>query len=377
MKEVKSKIKYDEYGGIIGAEKESYPEKDFVRIKRKERKGYNFFEKFVIRYSKRINYLLDEKRRYKCRQGRIPPVLRLGVTNCCTAQCFYCPRELVHSGGTGYLDFDLYRRIIDWASGNGVKTLGFALWGEPLLHPRFLEMVDYAHRKGLKMRLSTNAIVLTNNLAERILDYPFEAIETSMDGFNREEYLRGKQVDKFDVAKKNILNLLRLAKKKRVQTSFNVHFVDAGNVSFLNKIRYVRFWKGQLQGLKHKTTFYYEPHNWAGARYNLRDRMGFWNKLLNKWELKKPCMYLKGLAIDWDGTAFVCGNNPFEKARLGNVNQKPIDKLYNDAKRKHYLRENEKGTFRVQGCDVCTVNSIFPLMFLKKRLVNKLVSLLV
>ena len=375
MKKVRAKIKYDKHGGIIEKEKTSHLKESHIRIRRKKRKGYNFFEKFIIRYSKKINYLLDEKGQYKCHQEKIPSVLRLGVTNCCTAQCFYCPRELVHGWGTGYMDFGLYRQIIDWASENGVKKLGFALWGEPLLHPRFLEMVDYSHGKGLKMRLSTNAIVLTNNLAEKILDYPFEAIEVSMDGFTREEYLKGKQVDKFDIAKKNILNLLKLAKEKEVQTSFNIHFVDAGNVSFLNKIRYVRFWKKRLKGLKYNTTFYYEPHNWAGARYGLKDKMGFWNRLLSKWELKKPCMYLKGLTINWDGVVLVCGNNPFKDAEIGNVNQESIDKIYNKKKRKYYLTENEKGTFRVQGCDICTVNSIFPLMFLKKRIVNKTVSL--
>jgi len=342
---------------------------------KKNRKGYNFFERFVIKHSKKINYLLDKKGKYKCRQEKAPSVLRLGITNYCTGKCFYCPRELVHSWGTGYMDFDLYQKIIDWASKNGVEKLGFALWGEPLLHPRFLDMVDYAHHAGIKMRLSTNAIVLTNNLAERILDYPFESIEMSMDGFTKEEYFKGKQVDKFDVARKNILDLLKMAKEKKSKTSFNVHFVDVGNVSFLNKIKYVRFWKKQLRGLKYNTTFYYEPHNWAGARYNLKNKMGFLNKVLSSWELKKPCMYIRGLAINWDGIAFVCANNPFKEAALGNANQESIDKIYDSEKRKHYLAENEKGTFKVQGCDVCTVNSIFPLIFLKKRIVNKLVSL--
>ncbi|GAI05086.1 unnamed protein product, partial [marine sediment metagenome] len=199
-----------------------------------------------LKHSRKINYLLDRRGRYRCRQKRAPSVLRIGIANRCAGQCFYCPRELIHSWGVGYMDFSLYQKIINWASKNGVEKLGFALWGEPLLHSKFLEMTDYAHRAGIKMRLSTNAIVLTNDLAKKILDYPFESIEISMDGFTREEYLKGKQVDKFDVARKNILNLLRTAKKKKSKTSFNIHFVDAGNVSFLNKIRYVRFWKKQL-----------------------------------------------------------------------------------------------------------------------------------
>jgi len=347
------------------------------KIMKKKRKGYNFLERVLLKRSKKIKYLLDKEGRYRCRGEKVPPVLRIGITNHCTGRCFYCPRELVHSWGNGYMDFDLYKKIIDWATKNGVKKIGFALWGEPLLHPKFLEMVDYTYKAGIGMRLSTNAILLTTDLAEKILNYPFESIEMSMDGFTREEYLKGKQVDKFDVAKKNILNLLKLAKEKKSKTSFNIHFVDAGNVSFLNKIKYVRFWKKQLKGLKYNTTFYYEPHNWAGACSDLKNKMGFLNRLLAKWELKKPCMYLRGLAINWDGTAFVCANNPFKEAALGNIKQQSIDKIYDSEKRKHYLIENEKGTFNIQGCNVCTVNSIFPLLFLKKRIINKIASLLI
>lgn len=342
---------------------------------KKNRTNYNIFEKLLLKYSKKINYLLDEQGQYRCRQEKIPPVLRLGIVNRCAAQCFYCPRKLIHDWSKGYMDFDLYREIIDWAKDNKVEAIGFGLWGEPLLHPKFLEMVDYTHRAGIKMRLSTNAIVLTDNLAENIVKYPFESIEISMDGFNKKEYLKGKRVDKFEITKKNILYLLKLAKEKKSPTSFNIHFVDAGNVSFLNKIRYVRFWKKQLEGLKYNTTFYYEPHNWAGACPGLRGKMGLGSRLLSKWELKKPCLYLRGLAINWDGTAFVCANNPFKEAALGNVKEESLDRLYAKEKRDKYLKENEKGTFKIQGCDVCTVNSVFPLMFLKKRLVNKLVSL--
>ncbi len=363
-------IKYDERGGILNTVAEPSP-----IIKKKGKRGYNFIERFLLKHSRKINYLLDGQGRYKCRQQDYPPVLRIGVTNRCAARCTYCPREYIHAGGSGYMEMDLFRTIVRWCLDHGIKEMGFALWGEPLLHPQILEMIELAAKAGFKMRLSTNGIVLNKELAEKISDYDFEAIEMSMDGFTGKEYLAGKGVDKFNQAKENILYFLDLARRKKSRAIFNIHFVDVGNVSFLNRVRYVRFWRKQLQGLKFMTSFIYEPHNWAGTRDASRRKMGWLDRILGKFELKKPCVYLKGLAINWDGTAYLCSNNPLPSSILGNIKEENIEAIYKKDKRERCLSEHERGSFNCEGCDSCTVNSIFPLLFLKKVLINKIISL--
>lgn len=366
-------IQYDERGGILNTlvpTRRARAPEGAVKV----RKGYGPLERWLLRKSPRINYLLDEGGRYHCRAEAIPPVIRLGVTNRCTARCFYCPRELIHGWQTGYMDFEAYTGLIDWAARTGVGAIGFALWGEPLLHPRLLEMIGYAQRAGLKLRLSTNAIALDREMAEGLLGYPFEAIEVSMDGYTRDEFLAGKQVDRYSKTLNNILGFLDLARERGVKTVFNVHFVDAGTVSMANKLRFVRFWKKQLRGLNYNTTFYYEPHNWAGARADLAARRGWTDRLLGRWELKKPCRYVRGLNVNFDGTAFVCANNAFAAAELGNVFTTPPQEVYARERRLEFLKENESGAFRAEGCAACTVNSIFPLLFIKKRIINALVS---
>lgn len=363
-------IKYDEYGGIVNVNECVKPLSDKVD---KPRSGYNFFEKLLLKYSRKVNYLLDKDGRYTSRKEKIPPVVRLGPTNRCTAQCAYCPREFIHAGGTGYMDFDLYKKIVDWAREKNIKTIGFAYFGEPLIHPRIIDMIDYGKKAGLNMRLSTNGIALNQSMAEKILDYELDAIEISMDGYNEQEYFNGKKVDKYKLAKANVLNLLDKAKAKKVKTVFNIHFVDAGNVSFFNKLRFIKFWREKLNGLRSATTFYYEPHNWAGTRNYIREQMSFVDRLLSKWELKKPCVYLQGLNINWNGDVYVCGSDPTPTAIIGNILDKSFEEIYNSDRRMNYLSEHENGTFKNLNCQVCTVNSIFPLLFIKKRLINSLV----
>jgi len=364
---------YDEFGGITNTAKNNNPSNENVKLNLK-RAGYNFLEKLILKHSKKVNYVLGPDGKYKSRVLKNPPVIRLGITNRCSARCTYCPREFIHAGGTGYMDFEFYKSIVDYSVSNAITDVGFALWGEPLLHPRFMEMLAYASGRGLNVRLSTNCIVMTNELADKILGYPLDSIEISMDGFTREEYLKGKGVNQYEIARANAIYLLDQAREKKSQTVFNIHFVDAGNVFFANKIRFVRFWKQKLTGLKYATSFYYEPHNWAGTRMDIFNNLGLMDRLLAKFELKKPCSYLKGLSINWDGSVIVCTNNPLKDAVLGNAKENSLNSLYASGKRMEFLDAHEKGTFNAPGCDLCTVNSIYPLLFLKKKAVNWIIS---
>ncbi len=164
---------YDEYGGIT----DTIAEKKATAVNSKKRQGYNFIEKLLIKYSRKINYLFGNNGKYKCRQLKFPPVIRIGPTNRCTARCYYCPREYIHENGTGYMQWELYKSIISQAKQGGTKKISFALFGEPLLHPQIIEMLEYARQAGLQLGLSTNGIVLTKELSDKILkEFSYETI---------------------------------------------------------------------------------------------------------------------------------------------------------------------------------------------------------
>ncbi len=362
-----SNIKYDERGGIISLEDNLKIDASSRNVKKH---SYSFLERLLLKRNRRLNYLLDDSGKYKCRNEKTPSVIRIGPTNRCTAQCFYCPRAHIHENGSGYMDFGMYEKIIAWAKTKGVREISFALFGEPLLHPRIFDMFELASRGGFRLRLSTNAIIMSADFADRILGIPFEVMEMSLDGYSNLEYEKGKMVNQYDRAKKNIEYLLAQAKVKKVKTKYNIHFVDAGNVSQENKINFVSYWKKQLEGLDYETSFYYEPHNWAGTRSEVAKNVNWFDKLLSKLEFKKPCIYIKGLNIDWNGNCIICTNDPTETAVIGNMNESDLSMIYNGEKRMKYLSAHESGDFRELNCAVCTVNSYWPLLFLKKRVLN-------
>lgn len=112
----------------------------------------------------------------------------------------------------GYMSLSLYKRIVDECS-----HLGFSIclsgFGEPLLHPEFLEMIEYAKRKEVKISLYTNGINLNGEITKAIIEN-VEEIFISLDASEKDTYHRIKGKPDFPIVVSNIQSLLSLKKEK-------------------------------------------------------------------------------------------------------------------------------------------------------------------
>ena len=118
-----------------------------------------------------------------------PPYLILEPTNVCNLQCPFCPRELTEkSRGLGFMEFDVYKKIIDEAIVNNVYGVTLYMLGEPMLHSKIVDMINYAKEAGIPaVNLSTAAT--TNNLDE-LLETELDDLILSIDGATKEMYER-------------------------------------------------------------------------------------------------------------------------------------------------------------------------------------------
>jgi MoaA/NifB/PqqE/SkfB family radical SAM enzyme len=123
-----------------------------------------------------------------------PYLVFIDPCNICNQQCKYCPtgnRDLIRKIGRKQtvMEFDLFRKIIDQFAGfsEKVKTLRLYKDGEPLLNPRFTDMVRYAKDSGYFKQIdtTTNGRLLTEKLSRMIilsgLDKVFISVPTDYD----------------------------------------------------------------------------------------------------------------------------------------------------------------------------------------------------
>ena len=101
------------------------------------------------------------------------------VTYACNLRCIHC---LSSSGSkvNGELTTEECRQVIDSLAAMKAFQLNIG-GGEPFMRPDFLELMDYAHQKGMVTCISTNGTLIDKTIAHR-LDNKLVYVQVSLDG---------------------------------------------------------------------------------------------------------------------------------------------------------------------------------------------------
>jgi len=88
-----------------------------------------------------------------------------------------------------------------------VKDIHLQGWGEPLLHPDLFDMIQIAKAKGCSVSLTTNGILLTQNISERLIREGVDIIAISISGAFKETHEHIRLGSHFETFIKNIRTL--------------------------------------------------------------------------------------------------------------------------------------------------------------------------
>jgi len=122
-----------------------------------------------------------------------PNTAYIETTSACNLNCVMCPTQrpaVKAHKPSAHLDIDLFRRLIDEIVVDlpTIATLYLHKDGEPLLHPRIVDMIEYAASRHANVILVTNATMLDDVMARAILATPLQQIRFSVDGLTRETF---------------------------------------------------------------------------------------------------------------------------------------------------------------------------------------------
>jgi MoaA/NifB/PqqE/SkfB family radical SAM enzyme len=105
------------------------------------------------------------------------------VSSICNLKCDHCFRQYMDIGKEGLMDFGMYQSIVDECAKHELFTLKFSMRGEPTLHPRIIEMVDYAHKEGIKeIWINTHGGNLTEDMVIGLCQAKLNWLTISFDG---------------------------------------------------------------------------------------------------------------------------------------------------------------------------------------------------
>ena len=122
--------------------------------------------------------------------SKIPPPLSVDIetASICDLACPHCSREYVVTPDK-IMHFDLYKKIIAECKKLNVPSIKLNWRGEPLLNPKINEFVKYAKDQGiLEVSINTNAVTLTEEKAEKLINSGLDVIIFSFDGGSKKTY---------------------------------------------------------------------------------------------------------------------------------------------------------------------------------------------
>ena len=145
-----------------------------------------------------------------------PLLVDLELASVCNLKCPMCytiTEEFKKKVTKGFMDFDLFRRIIDEIAGN-VFAVRLSLRGEATLHKQFIECVKYAKAAGInEVSTLTNGSKLNGEYLEQIMDAGIDWITISVDGIG-ETYEKIRRPIKYSDIVDNIAQLNMVKQRK-------------------------------------------------------------------------------------------------------------------------------------------------------------------
>jgi radical SAM protein with 4Fe4S-binding SPASM domain len=285
----------------------------------------------------------------KVKPDYLPMRLWVEPTSVCNLRCVMCPQSFGRRFAKGYMEFSLFKKIIDEAK-TFVYDVNLHHTGEPTLHPRLPEMIRYAKESGIYTRLHTNATLLNEERARALLTSGLDLISFSFDGYEKEEYEKIRIRSDFDETLGNILNFLRLKKKLGQTTPYTIFEVIDFSGEAKDPERQKRF-RSLFADLPLDQLVIKEPHNWAGS-YEIKDHVPSYYT-----DYYSPCTFpWYALVIFWNGKVAPCPQDFYGDLDMGDVNKSSIKEIWNSAPMMELRRLMKEGRGHnlspCSGCDM-------------------------
>jgi hypothetical protein len=298
-------------------------------------------------HRRQVGALLSSMLAYRARRVRgVPPPFRLWIepTSACNLKCVMCPTGMGLVPKGGYMDVDLFTRIVDEAR-PFAHNVNLHHRGESLLHPRLPEMIRIASQAGLRTNLHSNGTLLDEKRSRALIESGLDLVSFSFDGPDPEQFERIRVRASFEETLEGIREFLRvraLLRSKRPVTV--IEAIDFGNEA--GSRNGAQSAKERLAALfrEHRPDRIRvkRPHNWAGDwSPSALDRGDF-----------LPCSFLwYSLTILWDGTIMPCPQDMLGRLALGKVDGGGLLAAWNGAALVSLRERMARGD--VEGLDPC------------------------
>ena len=250
-----------------------------------------------------------------------PPYLLIEPVSTCNLRCPFCfqtDKTFTKKPFMGVMDFDFFKNVVDEADRIGVGAITIASRGEPTLHKKIKEMIDYVSTKKniFEIKLNTNATFLSEEICHSILKNNINQIVISADHYEKETYEILRKNSNFEKILANVDTLFNIRKKMYPNSITEIRISGVDYNKNLDKDKFRNFW---IQRSDHVS---------AGDPL---ERWDTYNNDIHE-NINDPCEQLWDRMYVWfDGKVNPCDADYKSKLSFGNVKENSLKNIWNNS----------------------------------------------
>ena len=271
---------------------------------------------------------------------KFPIYVLIEPVSACNLRCPFCFQvdpDFTRKPYAGIMDMDLFKRVIDECEANGTGAITLASRGEPTMHPKFNEMLEYISGKFFEVKINTNGTRLTDEICHSIFKNKVNDIVLSIDTENKELFEKFRKNANFEEVLQNVKNLYSIREEFYPESNTVIRISGVYASPEQDNKKFAAFW-GQ----------------WTDeiVIVELQERWDTYNNNIHP-DFSAPCQRIwETFYVWWDGVCNPCDADYKSKLSPGNLTENnSIHDIWN-SKKYNLLRLNHENGMR-SGCFPC------------------------
>lgn len=313
-------------------------------------------------------------------KAKNPLFLHVEPTGVCNLKCTMCPRTESITRDLRHMKFELFKKICDSVDPIFVAFVGF---GEPLLNPQILEMVNYSVSKKITTRISSNATILNAERSRDIVRSGLDQIWFSVDSPSAENFEKIRVGAAFDKTIAGIKEFAAIAREEKSGIVITVNFTITRDnvhevprmVTFCHQVLNITptFARGygydiqtqqnralqnspEVQKYLEEGIALAQEHKLEAVERNLCTIL---YDLKNPLDGRGPCYFpYYVVAVSWDGKVAPCCLFYDYQMNLGNLNEMSFEEAWNGRSYQRFRMKLKTNRKDLNICNTCSLNDI-------------------
>ncbi len=167
-------------------------------------------KELTVQQQNNSNKNIEELENGKTILESYPRRLVFELTNACNLNCIMCGRNAADFKPTVF-DMDVFRSFEPLM--DTVEEVTLMGWGEPTIHPNFIEMLEIINKHSARKYFCSNGMNL-KKIKNAIFDYNVDVFAVSLDGATDETNSRIRRGSKIEQITEDLKDIVRIKKER-------------------------------------------------------------------------------------------------------------------------------------------------------------------